>query len=115
MSFESTPSLPEDEILSRLLFGSGVSDLSPLQASQLAAQLSGAGWLDAMAGVRSALGIDRLDVRAERRWRRERIGRTAIDRRCLSGARDRRGAGAGGRPYRMASVPVIRPGVRGQW
>ncbi|WP_439637184.1 translocation/assembly module TamB domain-containing protein [Oceanicaulis sp.] len=63
VSFESTPSLPEDEILSRLLFGSGVSDLSPLQASQLAAQLSGAGWLDAMAGVRSALGVDRLDLR----------------------------------------------------
>ncbi|WP_430429975.1 translocation/assembly module TamB domain-containing protein [Oceanicaulis sp.] len=63
VSFESTPSLPEDEILSRLLFGSGVSDLSPLQASQLAAQLSGAGWLDAMAGVRAVLGMDRLDVR----------------------------------------------------
>ena len=61
--FESTPSLPEDEILSRLLFGSGVSDLSALQASQLAAQLSGAGWLDAMADVRAALGVDRLDVR----------------------------------------------------
>ena len=61
--FESTPSLPEDEILSRLLFGSGVSDLSPLQASQLAAQLSGAGWMDAMADVRAALGVDRLDVR----------------------------------------------------
>jgi len=61
--FESTPSLPEDEILSRLLFGSGVSDLSPLQASQLAAQLSGAGWMDAMADVRATLGVDRLDVR----------------------------------------------------
>ena len=61
--FESTPSLPEDEILSRLLFGSGVSDLSALQASQLAAQLSGAGWMDAMADVRAALGVDRLDVR----------------------------------------------------
>lgn len=63
VNFESTPSLPEDEILSRLLFGSGVSDLSPLQASQLAAQLSGAGWMDAMADVRAALGVDRLDVR----------------------------------------------------
>lgn len=63
VSFESTPSLPDDEILSRLLFGSGVSDLSPLQATQLAAQLSGAGWLDAMAGVRAVLGMDRLDVR----------------------------------------------------
>ncbi|MEN0654114.1 MULTISPECIES: translocation/assembly module TamB domain-containing protein [Hyphobacterium] len=64
----STPQLPEDEILSRILFGRSASELSPLEAAQLASTLSGAatgvGGFGAFDRLRSAIGIDRLSVRA---------------------------------------------------
>ena len=63
-AFSSSPSLPEDEVLSRLLFQRAAGGLSPLQALQLAqavAQLSGGG-PDTFEGVRRALGVDDLDV-----------------------------------------------------
>ncbi len=67
-SFTSTPELPQDEVLSRLLFAKASGSLSPLQALQLAtavAQLSGA---DAGGGgfekMRKALGVDSLDLAA---------------------------------------------------
>ncbi|KCZ51539.1 translocation/assembly module TamB domain-containing protein [Hyphomonas pacifica] len=60
----STPELPQDEILSRLLFGRSSVDLSALEAAQLAnsiARLSGKGTgFDPTAELQSALGIDRL-------------------------------------------------------
>jgi translocation and assembly module TamB len=59
--------LPDEEILSRLLFDRGVSRLSPVQAAQLvdaAAQLSGVGGgRGIFANVRQALGVDDLDIR----------------------------------------------------
>ena len=65
-SFTSTPELPQDEVLSRLLFAKASGSLSPLQALQLAtavAQLSGA---DTGGGgfekMRKALGVDSLDL-----------------------------------------------------
>ena len=68
VTLSSDPPLPEDEILSRLLFGSGVGELSALQAVQLADSLAtlsgtggGGGVLDS---VRSALGADILELRA---------------------------------------------------
>ena len=67
-SFTSTPELPQDEVLSRLLFAKASGSLSPLQALQLAtavAQLSGA---DTGGGgfekMRKALGVDSLDLAA---------------------------------------------------
>ncbi len=63
-AFSSSPALPEDEVLSRLLFQRAAGGLSPLQALQLAqaaAQLSGGG-PDAFEEVRRALGVDDLDV-----------------------------------------------------
>lgn len=64
----STPSLPEDEILSRILFGRSASELSALEAAQLASTLSsaatGVGGFGAFDRLRSAIGIDRLSVRA---------------------------------------------------
>lgn len=49
ISFSSTPALPEDEVLSNLLFGAATPQLSPIQAIQLAASLNalrgrGRGW-----------------------------------------------------------------------
>ncbi len=63
-AFSSSPALPEDEVLARLLFQRAAGGLSPLQALQLAqaaAQLSGGG-PDAFENVRRALGVDDLDV-----------------------------------------------------
>jgi translocation and assembly module TamB len=62
----SDPVLPQDEILSRLLFKKAAGGLSPFQALQLAqavAQLSGgAGGPDVFEQARKGLGLDSLDV-----------------------------------------------------
>ncbi len=67
-AFSSTPELPSDEVLSRLLFAKASGQLSPFQAVQLAsalAQFSGAGTgIDAFEKMRKALGVDSLDVEA---------------------------------------------------
>lgn len=63
----STPGLPQDEILSRILFGRAAGGLTGVQALQLAqtiAQLSGGGGPDLLGGLRKALGADSLDVSA---------------------------------------------------
>ncbi|WCT73109.1 translocation/assembly module TamB domain-containing protein [Sphingomonas naphthae] len=66
VTFTSTPSLPQDEVLSRLLFGQSVTSLSPTQAIQLAAALNSlrgsGGGLNPLGKLRSASGIDRLRV-----------------------------------------------------
>lgn len=66
VTFTSTPTLPQDEVLSRLLFGSSVTSLSPAQALQLAAALNSlrgsGGGLNPLGKLRSASGIDRLRV-----------------------------------------------------
>ena len=67
VTFSSSPALPQDEVLSRLLFGSSVTDLSATEALQLAASLnslrgSGGGGLNPLGKLRSATGIDRLRV-----------------------------------------------------
>ncbi|MEM1078024.1 MAG: translocation/assembly module TamB domain-containing protein [Pseudomonadota bacterium] len=68
ISFESTPTLPEDEVLARLLFDSEVSSLSPLQALQLANSLvavrngTGLGFFNAL---REEAGLDDLDLTTE--------------------------------------------------
>ena len=62
----STPDLPQDEILSRLLFGRSSIDLSPLEAAQLASSISrlsgNSSGFDLTGGVQSALGLDRLSI-----------------------------------------------------
>lgn len=63
--FESSPELPEDEVLARLFFGRGLSELSPLQAARLAsavAQLSGRGGGDVVGRLRENFGLDDLDI-----------------------------------------------------
>jgi translocation and assembly module TamB len=64
-AFTSSPTLPQDEILSRILFQKPTGNLSPFQALQLAnaaASLSGGG--DAFENLRKKLGVDSLDVGA---------------------------------------------------
>jgi translocation and assembly module TamB len=59
----STPALPQDEILSRVLFGRSASQLSPLEAAQLAAgvaALAGGGGFDVIGNLRTLAGLDRL-------------------------------------------------------
>jgi translocation and assembly module TamB len=66
ITFSSTPGLPQDEILSRILFGSSVTSISPIQAVQLAASLNSlrgsGGGLNPMGKLRSATGISRLRI-----------------------------------------------------
>ena len=67
ITFTSTPALPQDEVLSRILFGSSVTSLSPVQAIQLASALNGlrpgtGGGLNPLGKLRSVAGIDRLRV-----------------------------------------------------
>ncbi len=62
-TFSSQPELPQDEILSRILFQKPSGDLSAFQALQLAntvSSLSGRG--DAFETLRRSLGVDSLDV-----------------------------------------------------
>ena len=63
----SEPSLPQDEILARLLFGETASQLTALQLAEIAAglaTLSGVGGSGAnpLVKVQKALGLDRLSV-----------------------------------------------------
>ena len=65
ISFSSVPGLPQDEIVSRILFGDSITELSPLQAVQLASSLNalrGGGGLSPLGALQSAAGIDRLRV-----------------------------------------------------
>ena len=66
VAFSSVPGLPQDEIVSRILFGDSITTLSPLQAVQLASSLnalsSGGGGLSPLGALQSAAGIDRLRV-----------------------------------------------------
>ena len=66
ISFTSTPSLPQDELMSRILFGSSVANLSAIQAVQLASSLNSlratGGGLNPLGKLRSAAGIDRLRI-----------------------------------------------------
>lgn len=66
ISFSSTPALPQDEIMARILFGNSVGELSAIQAVQLAASLNnlrgGSGGLNPLAVLQQAAGIDRLRI-----------------------------------------------------
>ena len=63
ITLSSTPSLPNDEVLSQVLFGRTASQLSPLEAAQLASALSalaGGGGFDVIGNLRTFAGLDRL-------------------------------------------------------
>ena len=64
--FASVPQLPQDELLSRILFGTSITNLSAPEAVQLASAVaalqSGSGSLDPINAVRRAVGLDRLRI-----------------------------------------------------
>ena len=64
--FASVPQLPQDELLSRLLFGTSITNLTAPEALQLASAVaalqSGSGNLDPINAVRRAVGLDRLRI-----------------------------------------------------
>jgi translocation and assembly module TamB len=66
ISFASVPALPQDELLSRILFGTSITNLSAPEALQLASAVaalnSGTGSLDPINALRRAVGLDRLRI-----------------------------------------------------
>jgi translocation and assembly module TamB len=65
ITLTSTPVLPQDEVLSQVLFGSSVSSLNGFQAAQLASALSGlasGGGFDVIGGIRNFAHLDRLAI-----------------------------------------------------
>lgn len=69
IEFSSTPALPRDEVLSRILFGKESSKISPFQAVQLAQTIqrfSGkGGGFDPLALLRSTTGLDDISVETD--------------------------------------------------
>jgi translocation and assembly module TamB len=66
ITFASVPPLPQDELLSRILFGTSITNLSAPEALQLASAVaalqSGSGSLDPINALRRAVGLDRLRI-----------------------------------------------------
>lgn len=66
IAFTSTPALPQDEILSRMLFGESVANISATEALQLASAVNGLNggtdFLNPLGALQSATGIDRLRI-----------------------------------------------------
>jgi translocation and assembly module TamB len=69
LELSSEPVLPQDEILSRLLFGRSVARITPVQGLRLAAAVDtlrgGGGLSDMLSSLRRGLGVDTLDVGGE--------------------------------------------------
>jgi translocation and assembly module TamB len=68
ITLTSSPQLPQDEILSQVLFGASASQLSPIEAAQLAsalASMTGGGGFDIIGGLRGLTGLDRLTFGGE--------------------------------------------------
>ena len=66
IELNSVPELPQDEVLSRVLFGRSPSQLTGLEAARLAAalaQMGGGGGFDLLGGIEQLAGLDSLDVR----------------------------------------------------
>ncbi len=66
IAFASVPVLPQDEVLSRLLFGTSITNLSAPEAVQLAAAVSalsnGGTGINPINELRRAVGLDRLRI-----------------------------------------------------
>ena len=65
VTFTSSPELPEDEVLALLLFGRDITQISALQALQLAAAvrtLAGKGGEGIVGKLRNNFGLDDLDI-----------------------------------------------------
>lgn len=63
ITLTSRPMLPQDEVLAQVLFGRSSSQLSPVEAAQLASSLAAlatGGGFDVIGGLRGLAGLDRL-------------------------------------------------------
>ncbi|MCH2077245.1 MAG: translocation/assembly module TamB domain-containing protein [Rhodobacteraceae bacterium] len=68
LSLTSSPELPEDEILARVLFGRGIETLSAFQVARLVnsvRKLSGRAGNGVLEDARNSLGVDDLDLRTD--------------------------------------------------
>jgi len=68
IKFVSEPQLPSDEVVSRLMFGRGAANLSPIQMVQLAsavATLAGRGGTGIVERLRQTTGFDDLDLTSD--------------------------------------------------
>jgi translocation and assembly module TamB len=108
IGFSSNPSLPKDEVMARILFGTSIDKLSPLEGAQLAgaiAQLSqgGAQKLNVFGTVSKFTRIDRLRVLPAN----EQIGSgTAISAGKYIGDRLYIEAATDGRGYTATNIEV---------
>lgn len=65
VTFTSSPSLPQDEVLSQIIFGRGMGELSPLQVARLASialELTGGNSPGLVSSLRDGLGLDDIDI-----------------------------------------------------
>lgn len=65
IGFSSEPTLPEDEVLSQLIFNRSIDELSPLQLAQLAvaaSELAGGSNTSLLGSLRNTTGLDELDI-----------------------------------------------------
>ncbi|WEK51453.1 MAG: translocation/assembly module TamB domain-containing protein [Candidatus Kaistia colombiensis] len=76
VSFSSVPTLPQDEVIARLLFGRAISTLTAgqaLQVAQTVAQFSGGG-PGVLDSVRRSLGVDTLNIGTDASGKGGQIG-----------------------------------------
>ncbi|MEY4590082.1 MAG: hypothetical protein RL497_2158, partial [Pseudomonadota bacterium] len=69
LELHSTPTLPPDEVLARLIFGKQIQTITPFEGVQLAAalqQLRAGNGFDLMNSARSLLGVDRLNIDSQK-------------------------------------------------
>ncbi|MFK8033833.1 MAG: translocation/assembly module TamB domain-containing protein [Hyphomicrobiales bacterium] len=65
VTLSSSPELPEDEVLSQIIFGRGIEELSPLQIAKLASvalELTGGNSPSLIENLRRGTGLDDLDL-----------------------------------------------------
>ncbi len=65
LEMTSTPYLPENEVMARILFGTSVEQLTAIEAVQLASavhSLSNGGGQGLLGGIRRVIGVDRLSI-----------------------------------------------------
>jgi len=78
ISFRSNPPMPQREILSWLLFNRGTSEISAFQGSQLSESItnldSNHQGPDVLTKIRTALGIDRLEICRDRNGDANNVG-----------------------------------------
>ncbi len=79
VTIDSDPVMPRDEILSRLLFGKGMANITPFQALRLAQAVNalrggGGGILNFLDRTREFIGVDQLELKQSE----ENIGNTSL-------------------------------------